>query len=450
MGFYSPCQPPPHFSPFTALESSLVSPAVPCPVPVLRGLVVPISSPLPPALFSLLSDYRLLTNEIIREALTSGTTSRGALSRFARNRALVHQLTGQHAVVSSDIALALAKGHRRRLREGLHPRVPYIRRLFLRTNPKTFHLDSDSGKVRLSLRNGEWCSFVLPLSDYHRDRLCGDGVRIKQLQVSPDRAIFFLERPAPEPYAATSLLALDTNESSLDGVSVDSQESHLVQVPFPEVRRIQATHFVRRRKLNKKKTHDRRVARRLLRTEGRRERHRVKSRLHVLTSRLLDILARHHAALALEDLSRMPIPRRGRGARTRRRLSSWPRRELHRQLEYKAADRGVPVYWVNPFRTSITCPKCGEITRPRSRVGPTFTCGHCGWTMDRQLNAGLNVGRTALREIAELGGLRLDLDALSHDARRPRYPFEKSDGHGRSGRRGRDPKGAPPKGGKLQ
>ncbi|MCI4347954.1 MAG: zinc ribbon domain-containing protein, partial [Thermoplasmata archaeon] len=435
---------------FITLESSFFRSIVTPRVPVLRGLVVSLSSPLPPALFSLLADYRLLTNEILREALASGKTSRGALSRFARDRASVHQLNGQHAVVAADIALSLAKGHRRRLREGLHPRVPYIRRLFLRTNPRTFHLDPESGKVRLSLRNGDWCSFLLHLSRYQRDRLGGEGVRIKQLQVSPDRAVLFLERPAPKPYAATSLLALDTNESSLDGVSVDSRASRLVQVPFPELRHIQAAHFVRRRKLAQKKAHDRRVGRRLLGKEGRRERHRIRSRLHVLTARLLDIVARHHGALALEDLSRMPTSRRRFSARTRRRLSSWPRRELHRQLEYKAVDWGIPVYWVNPFRTSITCPKCGEITRPRSRVGPTFTCDHCGWTMDRQLNAGLNVGRTALREIAELGGLRLDLDALSHDAMRPRYPFAEADGHGRSGRRGRDCKGAPPKGGELQ
>jgi len=405
-----------------------------------------------------MADYRLLTNEVLLEALASGKTSRGAVSRFARDRAFVHQLTGQHAVVAADVALALAKAHRRRLRQGIPSRVPYIRRLFLRTNTQTFHLDLESAKVRVSLRNGEWCSFFLNLSTYHKDRLLGEGVRIKQLQVSPDRVVLFLERPAPEPYQPTSLVALDTNESSVDGVTVTPEGSQLVQVPYPEIRRVQATHFVRRRKLSQKKAHDRRIARQLLRKEGERERHRVRSRLHELTTRLLDVLAHHHAALALEDLSRMARPRRrGKGKhgrrvspKTRRRLSSWPRRELHRQLEYKAVDRGVPVYWVNPYRTSITCPRCGDITRPRSRVGPTFTCEHCGWTMDRQLNAGLNVGRTALREIAELGGLRLDLDALSDDAMRPRYPFEESDGHGWSGGKARDGPGDPSKGGELQ
>lgn len=396
-----------------------------------------------------MADYRLLTNETLRHLLESGKTSRGAGSRFARDRALVHHVTGQHAVVAAGIAVSLARAHRHRIRRGLHPRTPYLRRLFLRTNTQTFHLDLDSGKVRISLRNGQWCSLVLPLAAYHRKRLTVEGVRIKQLQVSSDQVVFFLEQAAPEPYRPTSLLALDTNESSVDGVLTTPTGAQLSSIPYPEVRSIQATHFARRRRLARKKAHDRRVARRLLHREGARERHRVQSRLHALTTRLLDLLAHHRAALALEDLSRMPIPSRGFGRRGRRRLSSWPRRELHRQLAYKAADRGVPVYWVNPYRTSITCPKCGDITRPRSRVGPTFTCDHCGWTLDRQLNAGLNVGRTALREIAELGGLRLDLDALSRDTMGPRHPFEASDGHGPSGWRGRDAPGLPPKGGEL-
>jgi hypothetical protein len=65
--------------------------------------------------------------------------------------------------------------------------------------------------------------------------------------------------------------------------------------------------------------------------------------------------------------------------------------------------------------------------------------------MDRQLNAGVNIGQTVLRDYGrtELGGLKLDLDALSDDTMKPRYPFEKSSGQGRSGGRGRDSMDAP-------
>ncbi len=395
-----------------------------------------------------MADYRLLTNATLRHLLDTGQTSRGSGSRFARNWALVNRMTGQHAVVAAEIAVSLARAHRTRLRKGIPSETPYIRKRFLRTGPTTFHFDLDTGKVRVSLRSGEWCSFLVHVAPYHRERLQDPDLRIKQLQVSEDRVALFLEREVPEPYHPSSLVALDTNERSMDGVVVTASGTQTTRVEYPEIPRIQTVHFQRRRRLARKKAHDRRVGRRLLSQEGRRERHRVRSRLHVLSRRFIEILERHHAAFALEDLSRVSQPRRkGLGSRgrwmspqLRRRLSSWPRRELHRQLEYKAQDHGVPIYWVNPYRTSMTCPRCGDVHRPRSRVGPMFTCTACGWTLDRQLNAGVNVGRTALRDIAELEGLRLDLDGLSEDARRPRYPFEASRGHGRSGGKGRERK----------
>jgi IS605 OrfB family transposase len=406
-------------------------------VTLRRGLRFSLAAPLPPALFSLLADYRLLTNEVLRQALITGSTAKGSLSRFARDRAFVHRLTGQHAIVASEIALSLAASHRSRVRQGWHPRVPYIRQRFLRADASTFHFDPDSGRVRLSMRYGEWCSFSIQASAYHRAALAAPGVKIKQLHIGEHGASLVLERPPPTTYAPRALIALDTNESSLDGISVSPEANQCVRVSFPEVRSIQHTHFVRRRFLARKKTHDRRVGRMLLRREGKREHNRVDFRLHALTRRLVETAVRSQAAIALEDLTGLSS-RATFGRRTHRRLSSWPRGELHRQIEYKAAELGVPIIRVAPYRTSSTCPKCGVYTKPRRRVAPVFTCSACGWRMDRQLNAGVNIGRTALRSSTELGGLRLDLDALSRDAMRPRYPFEKSRGQGPSGRKGRD------------
>jgi len=128
----------------------------------------------------------------------------------------------------------------------------------------------------------------------------------------------------------------------------------------------------------------------------------------------------------------------------RRRLSSWPRRELHRQLEYKAEEQGVPVIKVDPRNTSKSCPRCGEVKERRSRVGRVFVCAKCGWRCDRQVNAGLNICRTVLREVLQgpsnsgLGGLRLDPDALPNDAMRLLYSPGDAGAHGRSGRDGSD------------
>lgn len=234
---------------------------------------------------------------------------------------------------------------------------------------------------------------------------------------------------------------MDTDERSLDGVLVRNRRKPTpVVVSFPEVATIQHRHFAGRRRLAKKKAHDRRVGRRLLNQEGKRERRRIVQRLHLLTKMLLAQAKKRKAALVLEDLH---LPQGGgRGRRMRRRLSSWPQGELHRQLEYKAADLGVPILKVNPRYTSKTCPRCGVRKDRRSRVGPVFRCAECGWRCDRQLNAGLNIGRAVLREAgsrsmtAGLGGLRLDPDALSDNTMRLLYAPGHAGAHGRSGGEG--------------
>jgi transposase len=71
-------------------------------------------------------------------------------------------------------------------------------------------------------------------------------------------------------------------------------------------------------------------------------------------------------------------------------------------------------------------------------VGAVFECPSCGFKKDRQLNAGLNIARTVLAEQRELGGLRLDLDALSEDVMNLLYAPTAVGAHGTSGRKGRD------------
>ncbi|GGT88463.1 hypothetical protein GCM10007116_03080 [Sulfodiicoccus acidiphilus] len=43
---------------------------------------------------------------------------------------------------------------------------------------------------------------------------------------------------------------------------------------------------------------------------------------------------------------------------------------------------------MNSHLTSKSCPRCGRVSR---KVGGTFTSERCGFTLDRQLNASLNI-----------------------------------------------------------
>jgi putative transposase len=403
-----------------------------------RSLVCDLASPLPPEVVFLMQDFRLMVNRGIRHALENDHTAKGSMVKFGQSLAREYHVNGAHAQTAMGVALSLTKGHRRRLRNGKKSKVPYVFKPFLRADDVTFHITPETGHVRLSLRNGEWASFEVKLSKYHLD-LMNKG-RIKQLVLNGTRAVLVIEKMVPERYAPTSLIALDTNERSLDGVSLTSETTTPVSVPYPEVSVVQHRHFVRRRKLAKKKCNDRRVWRKLASKEGRRERNRVSQRLHLISKGLVELAVRERAAIALEDLH---LPKGGgRGRRMRRRLSTWPQREIHRQIEYKAEERGVPIIKVDPRNTSKTCPRCGEIKKRRSRVGQVFECDKCGWRLDRQINAGLNICRTALVqlpnevEMRELGGLRLDPNTLANDAMILLYAPGNAGAHEVSGRSG--------------
>jgi putative transposase len=385
----------------------------------------------------LMQDFRLMVNRSIRFTLENNLTARNSLVKFAQSMAKEYHLTFQHARIATEIALSLGKGHRSRLRRGKRCTVPYVLKPFLRADDSTFHVSTENGHIRLSMRVGEWSGFDVRLSSYHLEVLATG--KVKQLILNEKKAVFVIEKKAPEAYVPASVIALDTNERSLDGVTLSASKSTPITIPFPEVSVVQHRHFVQRRKLARKKRRDRRVRRKLLSKEGKREHDRVSQRLHLVSKGLVKAAEEAQAAIVLEDL-RLPKGS-GRGARMRRRLSSWPQRELHRQIEYKAEERGVPVIKVDPRYTSKTCPRCGEIKQRRSRVGRVFVCDECGWRLDRQLNAGLNICRTALAELPEamrrgLGGLRLDPDALADDAMILLYAPGSAGAHGVSGRPG--------------
>jgi putative transposase len=324
----------------------------------------------------------------------------------------------QYIPSAFEVALAVLKVHRRRIRKGKRSSVPFLRRLLLKAENQSYRLDRETGRLRIPIRGTEGLQFHLPLSEWHRSILGDPSWCLGSLTVVPGKVIVVVRKEAPKPYEPEAAIALDTNEDSMDGVIASEEGMVPTILPFGGVRRIQETHFRRRRRLARKKAGDRKVMRRLLDREGRRERNRVRQRLHRLSKRLVRFASDCRAAIVLEDLTLHGAG--GRSRRMNRRLSSWPRGEVHRQIEYKAALAGVPVITVNPAWTSKTCPVCGA--RRRDRVGKVFRCPECDWEMDRQLNAGLNILKTALASNEALArAVRFQPGALRHDVVIPLY-----------------------------
>ena len=394
----------------------------------MRALVFFVDlNDLPASLKALLPEYRRMVNQTIRAALACGATSRAALNRLIyADLSSAYKGLSSYVVQAISDALAILHAHRRRARRGKASRAPYVTRLFLKAGPKAFHFEVTSGKVRVSVGNGSWVAFSVPSSSWHRAQMELTGATPVLLTIKPGKVIVTISRAAPAPFEPEAVLALDTNEETLDGVLAAGERADLASIPLGDVRKVQARHFVRRRRLASKKAHDRRLKRRLLGREGKRESDRVKSRLHLVSKGVVRAARDRKAAIVLEDLTGI---RRFFSPRLNRRLSVWPHRELHRQIAYKAQAAGVPMVFVNPYLTSQKCaaggwtPKRSKTRTSARRAGRVYICGNpeCGWRADRQFNAGINLLRTALTDRPGLGGVRFHLDALSHDVMNPLY-----------------------------
>jgi len=377
---------------------------------LVKGVVFYLESDLPSEAKFLLEDFRLAVNNAVRVGLQARVTSRNALVRIAYKdfREDHPKMYAKHLVSAFEVAGSVLKNHRRRVRKGVTCRIPYVKRLIMKAENQAYKLDRRSGIIDLPIRAGCHVELKLIVSQYHRKFLDDTTLSLGSLTVLHDRVIVAFRKDAPRQYTPESVLSLDTNERSLDGVFVVGDVANAIKAEFPEVAIIQQRHHDRRKRLQKKKAHDRRTSRNLCRREGAREHHRIDYTLHRVANSVLKFAEERRSAIVLEELKGM---RPKRSKELNRRLSMWPRRKLHQIIEYKAQWKGIPVFKVDPRNSSRTCPICGRVQD--SRMGIEFRC-ECGWHLDRHINASINLLQTAISK-GMAGGLRFSPGAFQHD-----------------------------------
>jgi putative transposase len=377
---------------------------------LVKGVAFRLESDIPFEAMSLLEDFRLAVNNAIRAGVQARVTSRNTLVKIAYRdfREQHPRMYAQHLVSAFEVAGSVLKNHRRRFRKDVSCRTPFVKRLMMKAENQAYKLDRKLGVIDLPIRAGYHVELRLIVSQYHRKYLDDMSLSLGSLTVLPDRVIVAFRKEAPKPFVPESVLSLDTNERSLDGVFVEGEVAKAVKADFPDIAIIQQRHHDRRKRLQKKKAHDCRTSRNLCRREGTREHHRIDCRLHQVANSVLKFAEERKSAIVLEDLKGM---RPKRSKELNRRLSMWPRRKLHQIIEYKAQWKGIPVVKVDPRYSSRTCPTCGR--KQDSRMGAEFKC-ECGWHMDRHVNASLNLLQTAISK-GMAGGLRFDPGAFQHD-----------------------------------
>jgi IS605 OrfB family transposase len=103
--------------------------------------------------------------------------------------------------------------------------------------------------------------------------------------------------------------------------------------------------------------------------------------------------------IVMEELRH--IRERIRVAREQRLLqNSWAFGQLGAFIEYKAAERGIAVVYVDPRYTSRRCQECGHVSR-NNRHKHLFRCTSCGYVAHADVNAALNIRQVYLDTLAD-------------------------------------------------
>jgi len=101
------------------------------------------------------------------------------------------------------------------------------------------------------------------------------------------------------------------------------------------------------------------------------------------------LLAGEYDVLVLEDLNVESLIQKGETRKRRLRLYDAAFSELRGCLEWGFVKQGKTVLAVSAYNTSRECFLCGGINKGLTLEDRVFHCPHCGFTLDRDLNASL-------------------------------------------------------------
>lgn len=147
-------------------------------------------------------------------------------------------------------------------------------------------------------------------------------------------------------------------------------------------------------------------------------------------------LCRENQAVVIEDLNVSGMLRNDKLARA---ISDVGFGEFRRQMEYKAALYGTHLIIVDRwYPSSKTCSHCGAVKESLSLSERVFHCGQCGFEMDRDENAAVNLRERGISILGARAGNRVSgskvfKGASAKEDKYPRLAGNQRLGRGRAG-----------------
>ena len=253
------------------------------------------------------------------------------------------------------------KGYRKR-------KCPKARRLFVRVKQTLCKLEGD--RLRVSITPRGFVYFDLSKRYFKIPKeVSSSGVG--EPVITPDRIHLPIHLPDESTEPITEKIAWDSNMLSFDGYS---PKTGWVKIDTKALAAIHISSFEKRRSVQRKASKSRK-AKTVLSRYSRRERNRARKH-QIEIARVMKSLA---GINGFERLGKEGMYSRSRVWNRRVMRTDW--RSIMRRVDGSVE--------LPPQHTSETCSRCGWANKDLN--GGIFRCGNCGLTIDRQLNAAINL-----------------------------------------------------------
>lgn len=227
-----------------------------------------------------------------------------------------------------------------------------------------------------------WCPLQLP---YVQEPLLKEDIR--ETKLVRRKHVWFLHITVQQTVElnipSASVIAVDLGERHI-ATSVEYADGKMQNPAFygTEVRGIRRHYAWLRKRLGNKK------ALKTIKKIGHKEHRKVDVVLHNISRAIVDRAKELNAVILLGAPNGKSMRRSAKGKRFRRIVYSMPYYRLALFIEYKAFNEGIYVVHANEDYTSITCSKCGALTRrPRQDL---IICPH-GHKLNADINACQNL-----------------------------------------------------------
>lgn len=342
-----------------------------------------------------LQDFRMMLNDCIRIGIRENLTAMRSLTSKAYQQLSHYEMATCYRLTAISKATGILKNYRRSLRKNPRTRIPYVKRLGL---VDCYRFRIQDKRLRITLRPHEYA--YIDLNSHTLEAIAACACRSVTL-TSENLSICYskdIEERKPR-----GLVGIDNN---LDNITIASSDGRVKRFDLSKATLIKEIY---RKVKSHVKRNDVRIRRHVFRKYGILQRNRVGWILNNVSASVVKDAKKNGLGIVMEDLKGMrKLFRKGNGKSRnyRARLNSWSYHEFQRQVEYKARWEGIPVIYVAAWGTSAKCSTCGSKTFPNENR--TLYCQMCKTTVDRDVNAALN--------ILAKGALRFGADGFAGEA----------------------------------